>query len=180
MLAPLPHRYTATLRRTYGARARIEALRPVLATGTSPEINASDASPEHMLLSCLGLGLLSTFERFAARDGIELLAWSSKASGLVEDTLEGPMFTSVVLELDIEIDGNTERFDDALEDAKCSCVVHNALRVPVVIEASVRTPCIPSPIDDAPLAARGDAPRKDGLELLPAHASPIAALQVLV
>jgi organic hydroperoxide reductase OsmC/OhrA len=172
MLASLPHRYTATLRRTYGSRARIEGLRPPLATGTSPEIDANDASPEHMLLSCLGLGLLSTFERFAAREGIELLSWNSKTSGLVEDTPEGPMFTSVVLELDIEVDGNTERFDDALEDAKSCCVVQNALRVPVVIEANVRTPCIPAPIDDAPF--------KDAIERLRGQASPIAVLQVLV
>jgi organic hydroperoxide reductase OsmC/OhrA len=102
-----------------------------------------------MLLTSLALCLLSTFEVFAARDGIELLGWRTRITGTVEHTPEGLMFTSIVVELDADIDGNTELFDDALEDAKRSCLVHNALRVPVVIEAAVRTPCIPAPIDDA-------------------------------
>jgi uncharacterized OsmC-like protein len=106
-------------------------------------------TPEQMLLSSLGLCLLTTFEAFAARDGIELLAWHAQISGMVEETPEGLSFTSIVIELDVDIDGNTERFDDALEDARRCCLVQNALRVPVVVETQVRTPCIPAPIDDA-------------------------------
>lgn len=153
MLAPFPHRYTASLCRTYAARAGIEALHPVLDAGSLPQ-RAGDGdhrpgSPEHMLLSSLGLCLLTTFEVFAARDGIELLAWRAEINGTVEETPEGLSFTSIVVELDVEIDGNTERFEDALEDARHCCLVQNALRVPVVVETQVRTPCIPAPIDDA-------------------------------
>src|ERR1041384_3286256 len=61
---------------------------------------------------------------------------------------EGPSFPSIVVELEVDIDGNTERFDEALEDARRSCLVQNALRVPVVVETEVHTPCIPAPIDD--------------------------------
>jgi len=143
MLAPIPHRYTASLSRTFAVRPGIEA-RPEPVAG-----DADAGSPEHMLLSSLGLCMLTTFEVFAARDGIELLAWHAQINGTAEHTPEGPSFTSIVVELDVDIDGNTERFDEALEDAKRYCLVQNALRVPVVVEAQVRTPCIPAPIDDA-------------------------------
>jgi organic hydroperoxide reductase OsmC/OhrA len=143
MPAPFPHRYSASLSRTFASRARIEAPpRPALHGGPSPELDGDvDAwSPEHMLLSSLGLCMLTTFEAFAARDGIELLAWGARASGMVEQTPEGPMFTSIVLELDIEIAGNVDQFEATLEDAKRYCLVQNALRVPVVVETQVRTP----------------------------------------
>lgn len=96
-----------------------------------------------MLLSSLGLCMLTTFEAFAARDGIELLAWRARVHGTVEQTPEGPTFTSIVLELDIDIAGNVDQFEDTLEDAKRYCLVQNALRVPVVVETAVRTPCDP-------------------------------------
>jgi organic hydroperoxide reductase OsmC/OhrA len=146
MLAPFPHRYSASLCRTLASRARIEAPpRPVLHGGPPPELDGDvDAwSPEHMLLSSLGLCMLTTFEAFAARDRIELLAWCAQVHGTVEQTPEGPNFTSIVLELDIDIAGNVDQFEDTLEDAKRYCLVQNALRVPVVVETVVRTPCDP-------------------------------------
>lgn len=97
-----------------------------------------------MLLSSLGLCMLTTFEAFAARDGIELLAWHAKVNGTVEQTPEGPMFTSIVLELDIDIAGNVDQFEAALEDARRYCLVQNALRVPVVVETQLRTPYDPA------------------------------------
>ena len=96
MPVPFPHCYSASLCRTLASRARIEAPpRPALHGGPSPELDGDvDAwSPEHMLLSSLGLCMLTTFEAFAARDGVELVAWSAKVNGTVEQTPEGPMFT---------------------------------------------------------------------------------------
>jgi organic hydroperoxide reductase OsmC/OhrA len=92
-----------------------------------------------MLLSSLGLCMLTTFEAFAARDGIEILAWDAKISGTVEQTPEGRMFTSIVLELDMRLDGNIGRVEATLEDAKQYCLVLNSLRVPVVIETELHT-----------------------------------------
>ncbi|TMQ02646.1 MAG: OsmC family protein [Deltaproteobacteria bacterium] len=143
MPVPFPHRYSATLCRTLASRARIEAPpRAALHGGPSPELDGDvDAwSPEHMLLSSLGLCMLTTFEAFAARDGIDLVEWRAQVHGTVEQTPEGPMFTSIVLELDIEIAGNVEQFEATLEDAKRYCLVQNALRVPVVVEVELRTP----------------------------------------
>jgi len=113
-----------------------------------------------MLLSSLGLCMLTTFEAFAVRDGIEVLAWDAKVSGTVEQTPEGRMFTSIVLELDMQLDGNIDMLDTALEDAKQYCLVLNSLRVPVVVETTLRTP--DDVLEDAPLQynLRQPAPRE--------------------
>ena len=92
------------------------------------------------MLSSLGLCMLTTFEAFAVRDGIELLEWDAHARGTVDRTPEGLMFTSIVLVIDIEIAGNVDQVERTLEDAKQYCLVLNSLRVPVVIETEIRTP----------------------------------------
>src|SRR3954471_22777655 len=127
MSVPFPHRYSASLSRTFASRARMEA----------PLDGDVAWSPEHMLLSSLGLCMLTTFEALAARDGIEVLSWDAKIHGAVEQTPEGRMFTSIVLELDMRLDGNVGRVESTLEETKQYCLVLNSLRVPVVIEAEL-------------------------------------------
>jgi len=105
-----------------------------------------------MLLSSLGLCMLTTFEAFAARDRLDVIAWRAKVNGTVEQTPEGPMFTSIVLELDIDIAGDVEQLEATLEDAKRYCMVLNSLRVPVVVETQVHTPfdAMPEAIEAPP------------------------------
>jgi organic hydroperoxide reductase OsmC/OhrA len=123
--------------------ARVDATpRPTL-HGAPPQERDGDLSarsPQHMLLSSLGICMLTTFEALSVRDGIEIHAWDAKVNGTVEHTPEGLCFTSIVLELDIEVTGNIGRVEATLEDAKQHCLVLNSLRVPVVIETQVRTP----------------------------------------
>jgi len=143
MPAPFPHQYRATISRTFASRARVEAPpRPSLHGGPSSELEGDVASwsPEHLVLSSLGLCMLTTFEAFAARDGIEVLRWAASASGTVDRTPEGLMFTSIVLGIDMELAGNVEHVERTLEDAKQYCLVLNSLRVPVVVEAEIQTP----------------------------------------
>lgn len=143
MPAPFPHVYSATISRTFASRARVEAPpRPSLDGGPSLHLDGdtSSWSPEHLVLSSLGICMLTTFEAFAARDGIEIVAWSGRVNGTVERTPEGLMFTSIVLAIDMEIAGNVDRVEATLEDTKQYCLVLNSLRVPVVIETEIRTP----------------------------------------
>ena len=91
-----------------------------------------------MLLSSLGLCMLTTFEAFAARDGIDVLAWEAKVGGTVENTPEGLMFTSIVMEIGMALAGNVERAEATLEDAKQYSLVLNSLRIPVVVETQLR------------------------------------------
>jgi organic hydroperoxide reductase OsmC/OhrA len=162
MPAPFPHQYSATISRTFASRARVEAPpRAPLHGGPSREFDgdAGSWSPEHLMLSSLGLCMLTTFEAFAARDGIEVVRWDATVNGTVERTAEGLMFTSIVLGIDMEITGNVARVESTLEDAKQYCLVLNSLRVPVVVETQIampgfEQPC-PSAIPDAsqPLAS---------------------------
>lgn len=143
MPVPFPHRYSATISRTFASRAKVEAPpRPALSGGPSTELDGDAAawSPEHLLLSSLGLSMLTTFEAFAARDGIEVIEWSANVNGIVERSPEGLMFSSIVLCLDMELTGNVGEIERTIEDAKQYCLVLNSLRVPVVIETSIRTP----------------------------------------
>jgi organic hydroperoxide reductase OsmC/OhrA len=143
MAVPFPHHYSATVRRTFASRAHVEAPpRPTLHGGPSSELDGDAASwtPEHLLLSSLGLSMLMTFEAFAARDGIEVRDWNATLDGSAERSPEGMMFTSIILSLDMEITGNVDEVEKTLEDAKQSCLVLNSLRVPVVVETTIRTP----------------------------------------
>ncbi len=143
MLLPAPHQYSATVSRTFPSPATVQAPpRPSLHGGPSSELDGDAASwsPEHLLLSSLGLCMLTTFEAFAARDGIEVQEWNAKLDGSVERSPEGLMFTSIILSLDMSITGNVEEVEKTIEDAKQHCLVLNSLRVPVVVETTIRTP----------------------------------------
>lgn len=143
MSVPFPHHYSATISRTFASRARIEAPpRVALTGGPFSELGGDVASwsPEHLMLSSLGLCMLTTFEPFAARDGIELITWNATVNGTVERTPEGLQFTSIVLGLEMEIKGAVEHVEKTIEDAKQSCLVLNSLRVPVVVETTIHVP----------------------------------------
>jgi organic hydroperoxide reductase OsmC/OhrA len=143
MPAPFPHQYSATISRTFASRARVEAPpRPALLVSPSSEFDgdAGAWSPEHLVLSSLGISMLTTFEAFAARDAIELVRWDATVHGTVERTPEGLMFTSIVLSIDMEITGDVAKVETTLEDAKQYCLILNTLRVPVVIETEIKTP----------------------------------------
>jgi organic hydroperoxide reductase OsmC/OhrA len=135
--------YSATVSRTFASRARVEAPpRPSLDGGPSRQLDGDTStwSPEHLVLSSLGICMLTTFEAFAARDAIEVQEWDATVTGTVERTPEGLMFTSIVLGIDMAIAGAVENVEGTLEDAKQYCLVLNSLRVPVVIETQIRTP----------------------------------------
>jgi organic hydroperoxide reductase OsmC/OhrA len=140
MPAPFPHRHQTRLVRTLGSRARIEAPpRAPIAGGPPPELDgdATSWSPEHLLLTSLGLCLLTTFEAFAARDGIDLLAFEGSVSSVVEKNSDGLAFAEFRVELDMEV-SDVERAQHTLDDARKHCLICNALRIPVDVVATIR------------------------------------------
>lgn len=130
MPSPVPPHFQATLHGTSASRAGVDA---------PCEVDASWA-PEHLLLSSVGLCVVKTFETFAARDGIELVAWSATVQGSVAHAADGPSFSSIVMCLDLELDAKADGLERTLEEARQACLVTNSLRVPVVIETTIRTP----------------------------------------
>lgn len=140
-MSAFPHRYETTILRTSASRATIAAPpRPPLAAGPPPEFrgDASTWSPEHLLCSALGACLFTTFEALAARDKIDVVAWSSNVVGVLDKTQHGLRFTSFTVTVDITVNRiDAVRAQGVLDRAKHSCIVSNALAVPVTVDAHI-------------------------------------------
>lgn len=142
MPVPFPHHYQTWLVRTLSSRARLEAPpRPLISGGPPPEFDgdATAWSAEQLMLSSLGLCVLTTFEAFAARDRVDLLGWEARVGGMVDRTELGPQFTKFTVEIDMEVN-DVLRARATLDEAQRHCLVANALKAPVEIIAKIR-PC---------------------------------------
>lgn len=140
MPVPFPHHYQAWLVRTLSSRARLEAPpRPQISGGPPPEFDgdATAWSAEQLLLSSIGLCVLTTFEAFAARDRVDLLAWEARVGGCVDKTEHGPRFTKFTVEVDMEV-SDVERARGTLDEAQRHCLLVDALKAPVEIVARIR------------------------------------------
>lgn len=126
--------------RTLSSRGRIEsAPRPPIHGGPPPDFDgdACSWSAEHLLLSAVGMCLLTTFEAFAVRDRVDIATWEARVHGTVGKTAAGLAFTRVVVELDMDV-GDVERARSALADARRHCMVANALKVDVEVVPTIR------------------------------------------
>jgi organic hydroperoxide reductase OsmC/OhrA len=142
MPVPFPHHYQTWLVRTLSSRARVEAPpRPIISCGPPPELegDATAWSAEQLLLSAIGTSVLTTFEAFAARAHVTVLAWGARAGGVVERTDAGPRFTKFVVEIDMEVN-DVERARGVVEETRKHCLVSNALNIPVEIDAKIHEP----------------------------------------
>ena len=140
MPASLAPHYRATVSRTLASRPRVLAHRVSLVGGApSVELDGDAASwpAAQLLLSSLGLGLLTAFETIAARDGIGVRAWTATLDGVVEASPEGLIFTSIIVCLDLDLTGDLADVDATILEARQACLVVNSLRVPVVIETTI-------------------------------------------
>jgi organic hydroperoxide reductase OsmC/OhrA len=140
MAVPFPHHYQTWLVRTLSSRARLEAPpRPLISGGPPPEFDgdATAWSAEHLLLSSIGLCMLTTFEAFAARNRVDLLAYDARVGGAVDKTEHGLQFTSFTVEIDMEV-GDVERARETLDEARQHCLVSNALKAPIEVIAKIR------------------------------------------
>lgn len=142
MPVPFPHHYQAWLVRTLSSRARIEAPpRPQIMAGPPPEFDgdATAWSAEQLILSALGMGVLTTFEAFAAREQVTVLAWQARVGGTVTRTETGLCFSKYIVEVDMEV-SDVDRAREALEQTRAHCLIANALVAPVEIEATIHLP----------------------------------------
>jgi organic hydroperoxide reductase OsmC/OhrA len=83
--------------------------------------------------------VLTTFEAFAARAHVTVLAWGARTGGTVEKTDAGPRFTKFVVEIDMEVT-DVERARAVVEETRKHCLVSNALNIPVEIDAKIHEP----------------------------------------
>ena len=139
MAVPFPHHYQTWLVRTLASRARLEAPpRPLISCGPTPEFDgdATSWSAEHLLLSSIGMCVLTTYEALAARARLDIKAWEARVGGMVEKTDGGLVFSKFTVDLDMEV-SDVERAREVLEETKRHCLIANSLRVPVEIEARI-------------------------------------------
>jgi organic hydroperoxide reductase OsmC/OhrA len=142
MPVPFPHHHQTWLVRTLSSRARLEAPpRPLISAAPAPEFDgdATAWSAEQLLLSSIGMCILTTFEAFAARAHIHVLAWEARIGGVVDRNEMGLQFTKFTVDIDMEV-SDIERARAVLEETKQHCVITNALRAPVEIEAKIHAP----------------------------------------
>jgi uncharacterized OsmC-like protein len=142
MPVPFPHHYQTWLVRTMGSRARIEAPpRPLISAGPAPESDgdATAWSAEQLLLSSIGVCVLTTFEALAARARVDVLAWEARVGGMVDRDEHALQFTKFTVDIDMEV-SDVERARAVLEETKQHCLISNTLRAAVTIEAKIHAP----------------------------------------
>lgn len=135
-MEPLPHRYVVSL---FNGELAAPPRDPI-AAGRPPQFGGSDRvwSPEELLVAATLECLWTTFEAYARRDGLVVQQWNGCGIGVLERAAKIPEFTSI--ELDIHMDvahGDEQRARALLAKAEANCIIANALRVPVVVKASV-------------------------------------------
>jgi len=142
MTAPFPHHYEIRLFSPRQGGAELHAVAaPPIAGGPPTEFDGRDTwwSPEHLLLSSLGLCLLTTFEAIAAKARLEVLRYECRAEATLDRNESGLGFSALGLHVEIEVNPeDAERAPRILEKAKKHCIVANALRPLVAVDFTVR------------------------------------------
>jgi organic hydroperoxide reductase OsmC/OhrA len=141
MPSKLPHHYATTVTRSGPSKAVIDAPpRAPIAGAPPPEFDGPPEawSPEHLLLSSLGLCLYTTFEAFARRDHLEVDRWRATVEGTLDKTPGGLAFTAFHVAVELAVSAaDIDRAQAVLERAHKACIVSNALRMPVAVDARV-------------------------------------------
>lgn len=166
-LAPMkptfPFPYTATVTRVAPRLASVEAPPRAPLTGGPPSEFQGDPatwSPEHLLVSALALCLFTTFEAFAAREGLTVHGWRDAATGVLDKTSSGLAFKSFTIEVQLTVAAaDVERARETLERAHRHCIVSRALQVPVKIEPTILSLEARAGLEDPASRSPAPAPR---------------------
>jgi organic hydroperoxide reductase OsmC/OhrA len=136
-IAPFPHRYTVRL-----ADGQLVAPpRAPIAAGAPPQFGGVDTvwSPEELLVASALECLWTTFEAYARHDSLAVQRWAGTGTALLEKGAPIPTFSSITLHVELAVAaGDEERARRLLQTAEQRCIISNALKVPVVLEAIVR------------------------------------------
>jgi organic hydroperoxide reductase OsmC/OhrA len=141
MSAAFPHHYQVEVRSDEDAKGvLLSDGRPQIVGAPPPEFDGPEGhwSPEHLLLSSLALCLMTTYQALARRARVPHGRYQSRVKAVLDKTAEGIAFTSIAVEVDLLVEPeHVERTERLLESAKRHCIVSNALRPPVTLQARV-------------------------------------------
>lgn len=135
--APFPHHYTVSLE----DRQLAAPPRSPLAVGPPPQFGGSNEvwSPEELLVGATLECLWTTFEAYARHDQLDVAGWRGTGTGVLDKGPSGPVFTSITLTVELTVPAaDLERARRVLDTAEKHCIISNALRVPVTVNAEVR------------------------------------------
>ncbi|CAN5557597.1 hypothetical protein BH11MYX1_BH11MYX1_11690 [soil metagenome] len=135
--APFPHHYTVTL-----ADGLLSSPpREPIALGPPPQFGGTDRvwSPEELLVGAVLECLWTTFDAYARHDALEVHGWSGSGVGVLEKGSPVPVFSSIALSVELVVAAaDEERARRVLTTAEQHCIISNALKVPVTLQATVR------------------------------------------
>ena len=138
---PFPHHYDVTLKAGTDASGALTSTgRPPIVGGAPPEFDgrAEWWSPEHLLLSSVGLCLMTTLQALAARARVPITGHDSRVSGTLDKTAAGLAFTGIEVSACVAVpEEHRSRLETLIESAKKHCIISNALKVPVIVKPEV-------------------------------------------
>jgi organic hydroperoxide reductase OsmC/OhrA len=135
--APFPHTYSVRLQ----DRRLAAPPRAAIAVGAPPQFGGSNEvwSPEDLLVGAALECLWTTFEAYARHDQLEGVSWQGTGIGILDKGPTGPVFTSITLAIQLVVAAaDIDRAQRILATAEKHCIVSNALRVAVTVQADVR------------------------------------------
>ena len=136
-IKPFPHRYSVELAdRQLSAPGKVP-----IAAGAPVQFGGTEDvwSPEELLVASTLECLWTTFEAYARHNALEIKRWASTGTALLEKGHPVPTFSSITLHVELMVNGlDVDRARRLLETAEQRCIVSNALKVPVSVEADVR------------------------------------------
>jgi organic hydroperoxide reductase OsmC/OhrA/CheY-like chemotaxis protein len=129
-IAPFPHRYGVQFS---DGQLAAEPRAPIRA-GAPPQFGGSDDvwSPEHLLVGAALACLKATFDAYARRARLAVVAWRGTATGVLDKRPGGPVFTAIDIDVDIMTElGDEARAQEILATAERDCIVSRSLVAPV-------------------------------------------------
>ena len=142
MASPFPHHYDVKLVAGNASAVLSGGSRPDIVGGPPPEFDGKAEwwSPEHLLLSSVGLCLMTTFQAVASKSGLAVAGYESRVEGVLDKTPTGLAFTSIVIAVELDVaDADRARAEKLLESAKRHCIVGNALKTAIELQTLVRS-----------------------------------------
>jgi organic hydroperoxide reductase OsmC/OhrA len=135
-IAPFPHQYSVTLTND----ALTAEPRAAIRMGAPPQFNGNDEvwSPEHLLVASVVSCMKTTFDAYARRAGLAVHSWRGNATGVLAKSSQGPVFTSIDVEIEVTTDAGDEvRLQTVIGAAERDCIISRALSAPVHVTSKI-------------------------------------------
>jgi organic hydroperoxide reductase OsmC/OhrA len=140
MAPSLPYRYQVLLEQRGHETVLSDGVKPVLVGGPPPEFGGEARwwTPEHLLVSSVGLCFTTTFRALAARTELAPRWYAAEAEGVLDKAAGGLRFVSFLIRVTLEVGpGQAELARALLERAHRACLVAKSLNVPVELVSTV-------------------------------------------